>query len=226
MQNSGLEKLNSSDYMTHFNEIAVSITKKHDEVSNIETPRAFVKNKAGMDYVDLAYMRKLADKYYPGWSWEKAGFQILGDQEVIVEGHLIWFDNGVKRKGYSCASHRIAKSRETGNYVDISNNIKAANTDAMKKAFNTFMNIADDVYKKRVIEPLAKTLVAEFQTLIQKAETLGVSRDTVARFKNGLLNHKINTDNYDNLYKQLDTMIQEKTKKKPVKKEKVNVSSV
>ena len=57
MQNSGLEKLNSSDYMTHFNEIAVSITKKHDEVSNIETP-AFVKNKAGMDYVDLAYMRK------------------------------------------------------------------------------------------------------------------------------------------------------------------------
>ena len=35
-------------------------------------------------------------------------------------------------------------------FVDVGNDIKAANTDCIKKAFNMYLNIADDVYRNRV----------------------------------------------------------------------------
>jgi len=48
------------------------------------------------------------------------------------------------------AAHRIMKLRDKEGFVDVGNDIKSANTDAMKKAFNMYMNIADDVYRNRV----------------------------------------------------------------------------
>ena len=44
------------------------------------------------------------------------------------------------------------KLRDKEGFVDVGNDIKSANTDAMKKAFNMYMNIADDVYRNRVEE--------------------------------------------------------------------------
>ena len=48
------------------------------------------------------------------------------------------------------AAHRIQKKRGTSEFVDIGNDIKASNTDCIKKAFNMYLNIADDVYRNQV----------------------------------------------------------------------------
>ena len=48
------------------NKVRKSITKKHKSVSNISTPKPFVKKKMGLDYVEYSYMREVADKEYPG----------------------------------------------------------------------------------------------------------------------------------------------------------------
>ena len=45
------------------------------------------------------------------------------------------------------AAHRIQKLRVKNEFVDVGNDIKAANTDTMKKAFNVYLDIAADVYR-------------------------------------------------------------------------------
>ena len=46
-----------------------AITDKHKHVSSLTTPSPYVKKKQGMDYVEYSYMREIADKEFPGWSW-------------------------------------------------------------------------------------------------------------------------------------------------------------
>ena len=130
--------------------IALSITEHHKTVSNIDTPKFFVKNKMGADYVEYSYMREIADKHYPGWSWNIIKSEALGSEAYVVQGRLGWFDNGIWREGDAVAAHRVQTKRDGNGFVDIGNDIKAANTDAIKKAFNMYMNIADDVYRNRV----------------------------------------------------------------------------
>jgi hypothetical protein len=67
-----------------------------------------------------------------------------------VHGRLKWYDSGIQRTGDMTAAHRIQRKRGTDEYVDLGNDIKAANTDCMKKAFNMYMNIADDIYRNQV----------------------------------------------------------------------------
>ena len=52
--------------------------------------------------------------------------------------------------GAMTAAHRIQKQRGTESFVDIGIDVKAANTDCIKKAFNFYLNIADDVYRNQV----------------------------------------------------------------------------
>ena len=130
--------------------IALSITEHHKTVSNIDTPKYFVKNKMGADYVEYSYTREIADKHYPGWSWNIIKSEALGSEAYVVQGRLRWFDNGIWREGDAVAAHRVQTKRDGNGFVDIGNDIKAANTDAIKKAFNMYMNIADDVYRNRV----------------------------------------------------------------------------
>mgnify|MGYP003677199494 FL=1 len=54
---------------------------------------------------------------------------------------LIW------REGDMVAAHRIQTKRGSDEFVEIGNDIKSANTDCMKKAFNVYMDIAADVYR-------------------------------------------------------------------------------
>jgi hypothetical protein len=126
------------------------ITSHHKDVSNIDTPNFFIKNKGGIDYVEYSYMREVADKHYPGWSWKIIKSELLGSEAYVVHGRLRWFDRGIWREADSVAAHRIQSRRDGGGFVDIGNDIKAANTDAIKKAFNMYLNIADDVYRNRV----------------------------------------------------------------------------
>ena len=132
------------------NKALSAITNKHKKVSNIKTPKPFIKKKMGMEYVEYSYMREVADKEYPGWSWTIIGTENLGSEAFVVHGRLKWFDSGVWREGDMTAAHRIQKKRGTSEFVDIGNDIKASNTDCIKKAFNMYLNIADDVYRNQV----------------------------------------------------------------------------
>jgi hypothetical protein len=118
-----------------------------------DTPRAFVKKKMGQDYVEVSYMKKLADKYFAGWSWTIVNTEVLGSEAFVVHGRLKWYEGGIWREGDMTAAHRIQKKRGSNEFVDIGNDIKSANTDCIKKAFNMYMNIADDVYRNRVEDP-------------------------------------------------------------------------
>ena len=122
----------------------------HERVSMEDTPKTFVKKKMGMDYVEISYMKSVADKYYPGWSWTIISTEMLGSEAFMVHGRLKWFEGSIWREGDMTAAHRIMKLRDKEGFVDVGNDIKSANTDAMKKAFNMYMNIADDVYRNRV----------------------------------------------------------------------------
>lgn len=136
--------------LTSINKALNNITKHHKKVSDINTPKPFIKQKMGMDYVEYSYMREIADKHYPGWSWTVIKTEFAGTEAYVVHGRLKWFDNGVWREGDSTAAHRVQKKRGSDDYVDLGNDIKAANTDCIKKAFNMYMNICDDVYRNQV----------------------------------------------------------------------------
>ena len=139
-----------SQMLSSINKIRKSITKKHKSVSNINTPKPFVKKKMGLDYVEYSYMREVADKEYPGWSWLIINTENLGSEAYVIHGRLKWYDEGIWREGDMTAAHRIQKKRGTNEFVDIGNDIKSANTDCIKKAFNFYLNIADDVYRNQV----------------------------------------------------------------------------
>jgi len=95
-------------------------------------------------------MREVADKEFPGWSWTIEKTEVLGSAAYVVHGRLKWFDEGIWRQGDMCAAHRIQKKRGVDEFVDIGNDVKAANTDCIKKAFNMYLNICDDVYRNQV----------------------------------------------------------------------------
>ena len=140
----------SADSLKVVDSIRAKITKKHKDVSNIKTPKPFIKKKMGMEYVEYSYMREVADKEYPGWSWKIVKTETLGSEAYVIHGRLKWYDEGIWRTGDMTAAHRIQKQRGTESFVDIGNDVKAANTDCIKKAFNFYLNIADDVYRNQV----------------------------------------------------------------------------
>ena len=191
------------------NKLLENVTKKHEEVSRIETPKVFIKKKQNFDYVDVGYMKKIADKHFPGWSWEIINSEALGSEAYVVHGRLKFYDNGIMRTGDMVAAHRLQKLRGTQQFSDIGNDVKASNTDTMKKAFNMYMNIADDVYKNQVEDPelsdeqkselllLAKTLNdAKYTEILEKIE------DTL-----------INTMNFKGAKEKLQRLVKEKESK-------------
>ncbi len=133
-----------------------TITDRHTEISNIETPKAYQYKKQGFDYVKIEYMRGIANKYFPTHSWKIINSGTIGSEAYEVHGRLTWHEeaNGVmvKRTGDMVAGHRIQTKQGTNVFVDIGNDIKSANTDCMKKAYNMHMNIADDVYRNQYQE--------------------------------------------------------------------------
>ena len=124
------------------------LQSKHNNVSNIPTPRAFVKDKGGFDYVDEAYMRNQLNSHYPIWKWDIIKYEFVGDKAIIIHGRLTIVDHGVERHFDSVAAHRIASNQK--GYVDIGNDLKASNSDCFKVAVNRLCNIADDVYRKKI----------------------------------------------------------------------------
>ena len=140
-------------------EALTEVTNQHSKVSDMKTPKAFVRKVMGLDYVEIGYMKAIADKEFPGWSWEIINSEALGSAAYVVHGRLKWYDNGVMRIGDMVAAHRIQIKKGTNNeFVNVGNDIKSANTDCMKKALNMYMNIADDIYKNQFEDPELTTI--------------------------------------------------------------------
>ena len=179
-------------------EIEDVLQSKHDFVSNIPTPKVFVKDKGGFDYVDEAYMRNQLNSHYPIWKWEIIKYEFIGDKAISLHGRLTIVDHGVERHFDSVAAHRIA-SNDRG-YVDLGNDLKAANSDCFKVAVNRLCNIADDVYRK---------IIPDLTLSNEQKETIlglidGMNSATVGNVKAGMEGLEINSLNYDATIRKLE----------------------
>ena len=196
-----MDKMVVNEFML---DVEGSLASKHDMISQMSTPKAYVSQKQGFDYVDEGYMRKLLNDNFGVWSWEIVKYEFLGDKSIVVHGRLTISDQGVVRHYDSVAAHRIAVSKSTGDYVDISNDLKSANTDAFKVAVNRLCNIADDVYRKQVVDiSLSERQLEEIDLLLRQIED-----DSYTAKINELIDGKaINNRNYDATIKRLNKEI-------------------
>jgi len=172
------------------NESLEKITIQHKRIGKIETPKGLVKKKQGFDYVELSYMKNMANEQFPGWSWIIVKGEALGSNAYVVHGRLKWLDNGLWREGDMVAAHRIQTKRGTDEFVDIGNDIKSANTDCMKKALNVYMDIAADVYRSE--DPTLDD--NQYKELMEKANKLDT--DTAYTISKKIESQEINTSNY------------------------------
>ena len=176
-----------------------SLILKHQNVSEEPTPQDVVKSRNGFEYVDEGYMRWRLNQHYPIWSWEVIKYETLGDKAIVVHGRLKIMDEGMPRSFDSVAAHRIAQARSGSGYVDLGNDLKAANSDAFKVAVNRLCNVADDVYRKQYIDKTLsqnqydKILLLMSQLDVQEAEKVEIA----------LSSGKINKDNYTNVVSKL-----------------------
>jgi len=180
-------------------ELDHNIYDKHQYVSEMRTPTDQIKSRSGFDYVDEGYMRWCLNKHYPVWSWEIIKYETLGDKAIVVHGRLRIMDEGVPRSFDSVAAHRIAVSRSGSGYVDLGNDLKAANSDAFKVAVNRLCNVADDVYRKQYIDKsLTESQMDKLFNLISQMETEDAKKVEMA-----MAAGKINMDNYDKVIAKL-----------------------
>ena len=183
------------------NESLSKITKHQKKVGKIQTPKGLVKKKMGFDYVELSYMKKIANEQYPGWSWTIVKSEAMGTAAYLVHGRLKWFDNGIWREGDMVAAHRIQKKRDSEEFVEIGNDVKSANTDCLKKAFNVYMNIAADVYRSD--DPTLDD--EQINNLLTLAEQCGKEEVIGDQIANGA----INTYNYSGSKSKLERLVKD-----------------
>ena len=189
-----------ADMLQATDQVRKAITNKHKKVSDMSTPKPFVKKKMGMDYVEFSYMREIADKEYPGWSWTIEKTENLGSEAYVVHGRLKWYDEGIWRQGDMVAAHRIQKKRGTNEFVDIGNDIKSSNTDCIKKAFNFYLNIADDVYRNQV-DDIELSDEQKNDILIVAGD---VSEERLSQVHELIKDQSINTANYNASFAKLE----------------------
>jgi len=190
------------------------IISRHKELSEATTPNAYVESKQGFDYVDEAYMRHLLNKNFPIWSWEIKNYELLGDAVIVVSGRLTIEESGVVRYFDALASHRIAKSRQSGDYVDIGNDMKSANSDCFKVAVNRLCNIADDVYRKQVIDyTLSSKDISLLDDYCKRLSVAGL-HEVADKVQASIDNDKITKANLNSSIAKLDQLIKRNEKEK------------
>tara|TARA_Y100000310_G_scaffold165776_1_gene165529 strand:+ start:40 stop:639 length:600 start_codon:yes stop_codon:yes gene_type:complete len=174
------------------------LQSKHTNVSSIPTPRAFIKDKGGFDYVDEAYMRHQLNTHYPIWKWEIIKYEFVGDKAIVVHGRLTIVDHGVERHFDSVAAHRIASNQK--GYVDIGNDLKAANSDCFKVAVNRLCNVADDVYRKQI--PNLELDAVQMEHVVELSKEIG----NYDEIQSKLEDLSINSMNYEATVRKLIQM--------------------
>ena len=112
------------------------------------------------------------------------------------------------------AAHRIQKKRGTNEFVDIGNDVKASNTDCIKKAFNMYLNIADDVYRNQV-EDLELSDEQKNEILILAGD---VSEERMEQVHDLIKEQAVNTANFNSSMRKLDRELLIKVGKETEKK--------
>ena len=194
---------------TDFDKVSNEINNRHKKLSETKTPKIYVKAKQGFDYVDEAYMRHLLNNNYPGWSWEIIKHEFIGDKAIAVHGRLKILDSGLPRTYDSIAAHRIAVSTKNGNYVDLGNDLKSANSDCFKVAVNRLCNIADDVYRKQVkdvsLSLVQKDVLREYVNKIKEFDSVLAKKVLVS-----IDQMSVNASNYEATVDKLKSVINKK----------------
>lgn len=192
-----------------YEQISRDIFDRHKKLSDTITPKVYVKQKQGFDYVDEAYMRNLLNQVFPGWSWEIVKYEFMGDKAISVHGRLKIIESGIPRTYDAIAAHRIAVSKSNGNYVDLGNDLKSANSDCFKVAVNRLCNIADDVYRKQVkdmsLTDEQKDMLYELSNTIREFDS-GLSDKIVGSIEQ----MSVNASNYEATISKLESIIKEK----------------
>ena len=151
-------------------------------------------------------MRHLLNQHYPIWKWEVIKYEFIGDKVITVHGRLTIMDNGVERSFDGLDAHRIAVSKRDNSYVDLGNDLKAANSDAFKVAVNRLCNIADDVYRKRIED----VSLDDSQLDIIKAKIKKIKDNKVVnKIQKSIDNMNINKKNLDATLRRIDVIIGE-----------------
>lgn len=179
----------------------------------LPTPKYYIEKKGQFEFVDEAYMRKMLNDLYPDWTWTVISYDLVEDKEskkycaVSVHGRLTVTDSNGKARHYdSIAAHQVATLRDSGAYSDIGNDMKAANTDAFKVAINRLCNVADDVYRKAVLD------IEQLDTLegLLLQTPAGIQRKVIK----GIVDKDINPITFEATVIKLDSIISEQSKQK------------
>lgn len=157
----------NEEFLAKVDKLREDIFKKRKEISGIVPPKEKVHkfgekkkqvNWSDLEYIDEDWMReKLSELFI--WSWEGCGSQPLqvfpSIGQVAFTGTLEIIDNGIIRKFTACAGSAIKLKKDmpisVEAIVNFSNDTKAANTDALKKAINMLTNIGDPIYGKSML---------------------------------------------------------------------------
>ena len=168
----------NDDFLARIAGIKEAMHKKYMDISAADTPefdgngnRAIKTRPDGYRYIEEGAMRKLLDKYFPGWSWDMAApLHFLGSEWVVAQGYLTIIDEYLLafnivppvRRFYGTDAVQIQykqnKAHLPENIINIGDNCQAANSQALKRAINRLTFIGDDIYGKRFEEDGAGTI--------------------------------------------------------------------
>jgi hypothetical protein len=102
-------------------------------------PDALIKTRKGAFGKDLSfveavhYIRRLNDAFDSAWTWKVVSHEVNG-AEVVVHGYL----EAAGQSKHAFGSSNITTNKTTGEIVSIGDDLKAAATDALKKACSLF----------------------------------------------------------------------------------------
>jgi hypothetical protein len=175
--------------------------RDHDNAIKADkTPPDQVKKQQNFEYITFQHMKNKMDEYYPGWQEEIISLKMESGWAIVHVRVTVVMPNGVAVSRDAMDAHRIQKNREKQTLVDPGNDIKAAVSDALKKAFSLF-SIGADVYK--FYEPVMTN--EEVEILLQKAEIIG-KRDI---FEGHLEDGNLTAKNYAQNLARIERAIEE-----------------
>jgi len=175
--------------------------RAHDTAIKAEqTPPEQIQKQQNFEYITFQHMKNQMDKHYPGWQEEIISHRFEEGWAIVHVRVTVVMPNGVQVSRDAVDAHRVQKKRTDGALVDPGNDIKAAVSDALKKAFSLF-SIGADVYK--FYEPVMTN--EEVEILLRKAEILG-KRDTMEEY---LEDGRLNAKNYAQTLARIERAIEE-----------------
>ena len=109
------ENMELDAHRVRFQNIALT----HGLVSNMKTPKAYIKDKMGMDYVEIGYMKQTADRHYPGWSWQIINTEFAGTE--VENNQMFSFSIVADMDASDTAYIRCNAGGEGSKVVDVAN---------------------------------------------------------------------------------------------------------